>query len=97
MRIMFDTNLFISAILFPDSMLARSVFEASEKFSLVISSQILDELRAVMKRKFPIVSLFRAVGVIPIAFLIFIYTITNKIMENFYDYKTYKFIGKTGA
>ena len=53
MRIMFDTNLFISAILFPNSMLARSVFEASEKFSLVISSQILDELRAVMKRKFP--------------------------------------------
>ena len=48
MRIMFDTNLFISAILFPESVLARNVFEAAEKFSLVLSSQIIDELRAVI-------------------------------------------------
>ena len=53
MRIMFDTNLFVSAALFPNSTLARNVFIAAEKFSLVICSQILDELRVVMKSKFP--------------------------------------------
>ena len=53
MRIMLDTNIFISAVLFPNSILASNVFKASEKFSLVISSQILDELRIVIKRKFP--------------------------------------------
>ena len=50
---MIDTNLLISAILFPSGKLARDIFDAADKFSLVISSQILDELRAVVKRKFP--------------------------------------------
>ena len=53
MRIMFDTNIFISAILFPESILAHNLFEAAERFSLVLNSQIIHELRVVMKRKFP--------------------------------------------
>ena len=53
MRIMIDTNLFISAMLFPSSKLAQDIFDAADRFSLVISSQILEEFRAVVKRKFP--------------------------------------------
>ena len=53
MRIMYDTNLFISALLYPDSALACNLFEGAERFSLVVSSQILEEFRTVMKRKFP--------------------------------------------
>jgi putative PIN family toxin of toxin-antitoxin system len=50
---MIDTNLFISAALFPDSVLAAIIFAAADKYALVLSTQILDELRAVVKRKFP--------------------------------------------
>jgi len=50
---MVDTNLLISALLFPHSTLASNIFAAADKFSLIISTQILDELRTVVKRKFP--------------------------------------------
>jgi putative PIN family toxin of toxin-antitoxin system len=50
---MIDTNLLISATIFPEGKTARTVFAAADRYSLVVSSQILDELRAVVKRKFP--------------------------------------------
>jgi putative PIN family toxin of toxin-antitoxin system len=50
---MIDTNILISAALFPAGKTARTVFATADKYLLVISSQIIDELRTVVKRKFP--------------------------------------------
>jgi putative PIN family toxin of toxin-antitoxin system len=52
MRIMIDTNIIISAILFPNSMPSRFVEEVTSKHSIVLCSHIIDELHRVFNRKF---------------------------------------------
>ena len=52
MRIMIDTNILISAILFPDSTPSKLVEEVLENYNLVLCSQIIDELHKVFNRKF---------------------------------------------
>ena len=49
---MIDTNIFISAILFPDSRPSKLVEEVLDKYDLVLCSQILEEIHEVFKRKF---------------------------------------------
>jgi len=53
MIIMFDTNILISAGLFPNSHLSRAVIRIAEEHQIVLSSRIVDELWLVLKRKFP--------------------------------------------
>ena len=52
MRIMIDTNIIISAILFPDSLPSRFVEEVTSKHSIVLCSHIIDELHRVFNKKF---------------------------------------------
>ena len=52
MRIMIDTNIIISAILFPNSLPSRFVEEATSKHSIVLCSHIIDELHRVFNKKF---------------------------------------------
>ena len=53
MRVMFDTNVVISAGLYGGGMLSRTTFEIAEKYNVVLSSIVIDELRMVMEEKFP--------------------------------------------
>ena len=53
MRVMFDTNILVSAGLFSSSRLAALAERVSDEHTLVLSSQIIDELRMVMDMKFP--------------------------------------------
>jgi len=53
MRIMFDTNIIVSSVLFPESKLAYSVLEISDSYRLVLCDRIINELRNVIQRKFP--------------------------------------------
>ena len=53
MRIMLDTNVLISALVF-DSVQMRSIIdEFATKHTMVLSSYVLDELREVVASKFP--------------------------------------------
>jgi len=52
MRIMIDTNIIISAILFPNSLPSRFVEEVTSKHSIVLCSHIIDELHRVFNKKF---------------------------------------------
>jgi len=49
---MIDTNIIISAILFPNSLPARFVEEVTCKHSIVLCSHIIDELHRVFNKKF---------------------------------------------
>ena len=53
MRVMLDTNIIVSAVLFPESKLAQSTLELSDRYKLVICDNVIAELRDVMQRKFP--------------------------------------------
>ena len=53
MRVMFDTNILISSIIFGNSHLAVLTHRIAEEFSLVLSSQIIEELQLVVDIKFP--------------------------------------------
>jgi len=53
MRVMFDTNILVSAGLLRSSRLAALAERVSDEHTLVLSSQIIDELRMVMNMKFP--------------------------------------------
>ena len=53
MRIMLDTNIIVSAVLFPGSLLAQNTLELSDRYRLVICDRVIFELRDVMRRKFP--------------------------------------------
>jgi len=53
MRVMLDTNVLISAIVFPNDRMDRLIFKASLEHQLVISSYIVDELLRVTEKKFP--------------------------------------------
>lgn len=53
MRIMVDTNVLVSALLFPGSGVSRVLEDIALRHTLVLSSFVMDELRAVIARKFP--------------------------------------------
>lgn len=53
MRIMVDTNVLFSAILFPQGRAAEALSHCIRKHELVICSYVLDELKRVVRKKFP--------------------------------------------
>lgn len=53
MRIMLDTNVLLSAILFPSERMNRMMRRIFEEHRLVLSSFVVDELGYVIRRKFP--------------------------------------------
>ncbi len=53
MRIMIDTNILISAILFRSESLSRLIEKVAEEYTLVLSTYVVDELKSVVERKFP--------------------------------------------
>jgi len=50
---MLDTNVLISAIVFPNARMDSLMYKATLDHQLVLSSYIIDELHDVIKRKFP--------------------------------------------
>ena len=52
MRIMVDSNIIISAALFPESVVGKVLFHIAKNHKLVLCQHILDELSNVFKRKF---------------------------------------------
>ena len=53
MRIMLDTNVLISAILFRSESLSRLIEKVAEEYTQVLSTYVVDELKSVVERKFP--------------------------------------------
>ena len=53
MRIMFDTNVLISMILFPGISFQKMLDFITRRHQLVLSSFVVDELFSVVERKFP--------------------------------------------
>ena len=54
MRVMLDTNVLISAIVFPNDRMNTLIYKAALGNQLVLSSYIIDELLDVTSRKFPV-------------------------------------------
>ena len=53
MRVVFDTNIFISAFVIPGSLAEKAIFRiVEEKDSLLISTDIIDEVLSVLSSKF---------------------------------------------
>ncbi|MCL4442197.1 MAG: putative toxin-antitoxin system toxin component, PIN family [Firmicutes bacterium] len=52
MRILIDTNVIISALLFPESIPAKALARVFEFHRLVLCQNVIDELRIVFSRKF---------------------------------------------
>ncbi len=52
MRIMIDTNVIVSAILFPNSLPSTLVKSISTKHDIILCTHILEELTRIFKRKF---------------------------------------------
>ena len=53
MRVMIDTNVLLSALLFPGPRMTKLMYNVTTKYHLVLSSYIIDELMDVIRRKFP--------------------------------------------
>ena len=53
MRILIDTNVLFSALLFPDSNPAKALIHVAENHEIVLCDQNLSELRDILKRKAP--------------------------------------------
>lgn len=53
MRILVDTNILISAILFPKSLVAKTLLYITDNHSIVFCDQNISELREVLTRKKP--------------------------------------------
>ena len=53
MRVMLDTNVLVSALLFPSERMNRMLDHISFFHELALSSFVIDELRAVVAEKFP--------------------------------------------
>ena len=53
MKIMLDTNILISMIIFPGQMFLQMLDVITKQHKLVLSSYVLDELSNVVTRKFP--------------------------------------------
>ena len=52
MRVMIDTNILISALLFPSQQMNKLIYKIMTEHQLVLSSYIVDELLNVIRRKF---------------------------------------------
>ena len=53
MRIMIDTNILVSAVLFPNSITAQSMAKAVKEHQILLCSYVLEETYSVFERKFP--------------------------------------------
>ena len=53
MRVMVDTNILLSAVLFPGGRMNELIWKAAVENRLVLSSYVIDELFDVIRRKFP--------------------------------------------
>lgn len=53
MRVMVDTNVLFSAILFPDGKAAKALHKCLMFYELVIPSYVVDELKSVIRKKLP--------------------------------------------
>ena len=53
MRVLVDTNIIISALLFPDSVPAKALIKAEAEHDLILCEQNIIELRDVLRRKRP--------------------------------------------
>lgn len=53
MRIMVDTNILISVLVFRSEHLTKVIEKAAEQFTLVLCSYVIDEIYTVIERKFP--------------------------------------------
>lgn len=53
MRILIDTNVLFSALLFPRSKPARALFEVADRHEMVLCDRNLAELRDILRRKAP--------------------------------------------
>lgn len=53
MRILIDTNILISAILFPKSLIAKTLLYITNNHSIIFCDQNITELREVLRRKKP--------------------------------------------
>jgi len=51
MKILTDTNILFSALLFPDSRPAKALFYITENHNLILCDYIISELRSVVSRK----------------------------------------------
>ena len=54
MRIMIDTNILISIFVFPSPTMYRLVDTITDRHTIVLPSYVIDELKSVIRRKFPI-------------------------------------------
>lgn len=53
MRVLIDTNILFSALLFPDSKPAKALLRAAEYYEPVLCDRNISELRDILKRKAP--------------------------------------------
>ena len=53
MRVMLDTNILISALVFKSNHLTKVIEKASNEHTLVLCSYVVNEFYTVIKRKFP--------------------------------------------
>lgn len=53
MRVMLDTNIFISMIFFPSVQTRQLAERLAEKYEIVVCDYVIEELRMVTERKFP--------------------------------------------
>lgn len=53
MRIMLDTNILISILVFNSKSLKEVLLKITDNYNLVLSSYVIEELRYVIERKFP--------------------------------------------
>lgn len=52
MKILIDTNILISAVLFPNSRIAKVVIYVSDFYEIVLTQQIIEEFRRIINKKF---------------------------------------------
>ena len=52
MRVMIDTNILVSALLFPSKQMDALIYRITTKYSLVLSFYVIEELMKVTERKF---------------------------------------------
>lgn len=53
MRVMVDTNILFSTLLFPNGTVAKAMYKCIEQHELVIPSYVIDELKRVIAKKIP--------------------------------------------
>ena len=82
MKIMLDTNILISIAIFNSDILKKMLISICDKHTLMLSTQIIKELKKVVKRKFPN----------KIKFLIFLSLIKNSRYLNYIFYIIYLFL-----